>query len=73
MRAHVGDLLTLESMHVGEPRRTGLITVLEHEDGTPPYWVRWLDNGHEAFVFPGPEAHIDPPHTHSAQYHSAVP
>jgi hypothetical protein len=33
---------------------------LRHEDGTPPYEVRWLDDGHEALIFPGPEARIEP-------------
>ncbi|BCJ75835.1 hypothetical protein CS0771_53790 [Catellatospora sp. IY07-71] len=62
MRAHVGDRLVLEAIHVGEPRRVGVITELRHPDGTPPYMVRWLDTDRESMVFPGSEAHIEPPH-----------
>ncbi len=63
MKAEVGDRLIMESVHVGEPRRIGVVLELRHPDGTPPYLVRWLDNGHEALVFPGPESRIEPPTT----------
>jgi len=29
-------------------------------EGKPPYLVRWADTGHEALVFPGPDAVIHP-------------
>jgi hypothetical protein len=45
----------------------GVITALRHEDGTPPYVVKWLDNGHEALVFPGSDARIEPTHDSGAQ------
>jgi hypothetical protein len=61
MKAHVGDRLVLEAIHVGEPRRIGVITEVRHHDGTPPYIVRWLDNDHESMVFPGSEGHIEAP------------
>ena len=61
MNANVGDRLILEGTHVGDPRRVGVILALRHQDGTPPYVVRWLDDGHEALVFPGPDAHVEPP------------
>jgi len=61
MKAQVGDRLVMESVHVGERRRVGEILELRHPDGTPPYLVRWLDDGHEGLVFPGPECHIEPP------------
>jgi hypothetical protein len=61
MKAEVGDRLIMESAHVGEARRIGIVLELRHADGTPPYLVRWLDNGHEALVFPGPESRIEPP------------
>ncbi|GAA1388096.1 DUF1918 domain-containing protein [Catellatospora chokoriensis] len=62
MKAHVGDRLVMEAIHVGEPRRVGVITELRHTDGTPPYMVRWLDTGRESMVFPGSESHVEPPH-----------
>ncbi|MBO0819291.1 MAG: DUF1918 domain-containing protein [Nocardiopsaceae bacterium] len=54
MRAQVGDRLVLE----GDASRSGLIIGLEHEDGSPPYVVRWLADGHIALVYPGPYARI---------------
>jgi hypothetical protein len=60
MKGQVGDRLVLEGTHVGDPRRVGVITEVRHGDGTPPYEVRWLDDGHSALVFPGPDAHIEP-------------
>lgn len=61
MKAQTGDRLVLEGIHVGDARRVGVILAVPHPDGSPPYTVRWLDNGHEALVFPGSEAHIEPP------------
>lgn len=60
MNGHVGDRLILEGVHVGMPRRVGVITAVRHQDGTPPYDVRWLDTGAETLVFPGPDAHLEP-------------
>jgi hypothetical protein len=64
MKAQIGDRLIMESIHVGEPRRIGVILELRHPDGTPPYLVRWLDNGHEGLVFPGPESRVEPTTAH---------
>lgn len=54
MRAQVGDRLVPD----GDDSRSGLIIGLEHEDGSPPYVVRWLADGHIALVYPGPYARI---------------
>jgi hypothetical protein len=59
MKATVGDRLVLEGTHVGDHRRIGVITSLRHDDGSPPYVVRWLDDGHEALVFPGPDSRVE--------------
>jgi hypothetical protein len=56
MFAHVGDRLIVE----GDPGRTGLIIGTPHEDGSPPYIVKWLANGHIAMVSPGQFARIVP-------------
>jgi hypothetical protein len=61
MKAHVGDRLVEEGTHVGDHRRVGIITEVQHEDGSPPYVVRWLDNDHQALVYPGTDAKIEPP------------
>lgn len=57
MRAQVGDRLVLD----GDESRVGLIIGLHHEDGSPPYVVRWLADGHVALVYPGPYTRIMPP------------
>lgn len=59
MKAKVGDRIIEEGRHVGDLRRIGVITAVRHEDGTPPYTVRWLDTEHEALVFPGSDCHIE--------------
>lgn len=59
MHAKVGDRLVIEGAHVGDRRRVGIITAVAHEDGTPPYTVKWSDNDHEALVFPSSGAHIE--------------
>jgi hypothetical protein len=61
MIAQVGDRIVLESTHLGDDRRVGIITVVGHADGAPPYQVRWLDSGRTTLIFPGAEAHIEPP------------
>jgi hypothetical protein len=59
MHAQVGDRLVVEGTHQGDHRRIGVILELRHPDGEPPYVVRWLDDGHEALVFPGPDARVE--------------
>lgn len=56
MKANVGDWLVAKGTTTEQPEHRGMITEVGHEDGSPPYRVRWLDNGHEALVFPGPDA-----------------
>ena len=60
MIAHTGDRLVVPGLHLGDPRRVGVIVGVPHPDGTPPYQVHWLGTDHEALVFPGPEAHLEP-------------
>jgi Domain of unknown function (DUF1918) len=57
MNAHVGDRLLPEGR---EDCRGALIIGLQHADGSPPYVVRWLADGHVAMVVPGPYARIVP-------------
>lgn len=56
MKANVGDWLVIKGTTVDRPDQRGLITEVHSEDGSPPYVVRWLDTGHVATVFPGPDA-----------------
>ena len=46
MIAHIGDRLLVDGT------RVGLIIGVPHEDGTPPYIVKWLSDGHIAMVVP---------------------
>ncbi|MFD9389495.1 pyridoxamine 5'-phosphate oxidase family protein [Streptomyces sp. NPDC060000] len=58
MRAHLGDQLVIANTTTASTRRDGEIVGLRHEDGTPPYDVRWSDTDEVTLVFPGPDAHI---------------
>ena len=59
MFAAVGDRLVIRGHHLGEPVRDAEILEVKHEDGSPPYFVRWSDTGHEALVFPGSDAFVE--------------
>jgi nucleotide-binding universal stress UspA family protein len=59
MYARIGDRVVVRSTHLDGPIRDGEVIEVEHEDGRPPYRVRWSDNGHESLFFPGPDAYID--------------
>ena len=59
MFARPGDRIVVHSAHVDAPSRDGEVLEVQHEDGTPPYRVRWSDTGHESLFFPGPDASVD--------------
>ncbi len=46
MIARIGDRLLVDGT------RVGLIIAVPHDDGTPPYIVRWQSDGHIAMVVP---------------------
>jgi hypothetical protein len=56
MKAHVGDRL----MPDGDDSRAGVVIRLQNADGSPPYVVKWLSDGHIALVYPGPYARVVP-------------
>ncbi len=56
MYAHVGDRLLVE----GDEARMGLIIGVTQADGSPPYIVKWLSNGHISMVSPGLFARLIP-------------
>ncbi|MEU5460980.1 pyridoxamine 5'-phosphate oxidase family protein [Streptomyces althioticus] len=70
MRAHLGDRLVVESPATGVVRRDGEIVGLHHDDGTPPYDVRWSDTDDITLVFPGPDAHIQHTGTDTEHEHA---
>lgn len=52
MKAKRGDWL------VDADGRRGRITAVKHEDGRPPFLVRWLGAEREVLVYPGPDTRI---------------
>ncbi|MEU7059126.1 DUF1918 domain-containing protein [Streptomyces sp. NPDC046197] len=58
MRARVGDEIVVRGTTAGVVARDGEVVGLHHPDGSPPYDVRWADNGRVTLYFPGPDACI---------------
>ncbi|MFP5253247.1 MAG: DUF1918 domain-containing protein [Actinomycetes bacterium] len=58
MHAAVGDRLIVHGARVDDVNRDGEILEVRGKNGDPPYVVRWSDTGHEALVFPGPDATV---------------
>jgi Domain of unknown function (DUF1918) len=56
MRAHVGDRLVPDGDHA----RAAVVIGLRNADGSPPYVVKWLSDGHIALVYPGPYTRLVP-------------
>ena len=54
MRAHVGDQLVVGT------DRIGVVIGVPAEDGSPPYIIKWLNDGHIAMVQPDQYARIVP-------------
>ena len=64
MRAQIGERLCIHGRTVGQHDQEGEIIEVRGPEGEPPYVVRF-DDGHEKLVFPGPDAHIEPPERES--------
>lgn len=58
MQAIKGDVLFVHGRIVGQRDRRAQIIEVRGADGAPPYVVRYED-GHEAVVFPGPDAMVE--------------
>jgi len=54
MRARVGDRLVVEGDRVGE------VVGVPSADGSPPYIIKWLKDGHIAMVRPDQYSRIVP-------------
>jgi hypothetical protein len=61
VRAAPGDRLVIRSQQLDHAVRDAEVIEVRHADGSPPYVVRWSDTGHEALVFPGPDAYVEHP------------
>lgn len=55
MKAWVGDRLVTDD---ADDRRICEVIQLQHTDGSPPYVVRWLSDGHISLMFPGPYTRV---------------
>lgn len=64
MKAAIGDQIVVRLTRTGTARRDGEVVGLRHADGTPPFDVRWSDNGRTTVFFPGPDAHAVHPGVH---------
>ncbi len=53
MIAQIGDKL------LADGNRVGVIIAVTHEDGTPPYIVKWVSDGHVAMVFPDQHMRVE--------------
>ena len=58
MHAEVGDRIIIRGHRVGEHDRDGEVLEARGPDGTPPFLVRWDDDGHRSLFFPGPDASV---------------
>lgn len=58
MRARAGDTLVIHRRATGQPDRRGEISEVRSPAGDPPFTVRWDDDGHVSFVYPGPDAEV---------------
>jgi hypothetical protein len=58
MQASVGDRIIVKGHHFGEPDRDCEVIEVHGQDGSPPYLVRWEEDGHQALFFPGADASI---------------
>ena len=54
MRARVGDRLVVGEDRIGE------VVGVPSADGSPPYIIKWLTDGHIAMVFPDQYSRIVP-------------
>ena len=59
MKATIGDRLIIKGHHIGEPDRDAEILEVRGPAGTPPYVVRWEEDGHESLFFPDSDAMIE--------------
>lgn len=59
MYAEKHDRLVIRSLRIDGPSRDGEILEVPHPDGSPPYRVRWSDDGHESLIYPGVDAYVE--------------
>jgi hypothetical protein len=58
MIAKVGDRIVVGGRRAGQPDRHCVVLEVRHENGEPPYLVRWDGNEGEDLYFPGSDATV---------------
>lgn len=58
LHACVGDQLVILSARLDRTVRDGEIIEARGPGGSPPFVVRWADDGRTTLVFPGPDARV---------------
>lgn len=58
MRAHTGDWLILKGRPKSSAAGRAMVLEAHGPEGSAPFLVRWIESGHQALVFPGPDAVI---------------
>lgn len=57
--ATVGDRILVRSHHIGTPDRHAEVLEVHGTGGTPPWLVRWEDDGHESLYWPGTDTSVE--------------
>jgi ketosteroid isomerase-like protein len=56
--ARAGDEIVVRGTTVGVVTRDSEVVCVHHRDGSPPYDVRWAEDGRLTLYFPGPDGYI---------------
>lgn len=56
--ARAGDEIVVRGTTAGVVTRDGEVVGVHHRDGSPPYDVRWAEDGRVTLYFPGPDAYV---------------
>lgn len=59
MYACKGDRIVVRTQDSERLDRVGVVVEVDHDDGTPPYVIRWADTGELSLFFAGPDAFVD--------------
>lgn len=58
LRASRGDRLVIHGHQLGQPPRDGEILEAQGDDGSPPFLVRWEDDGRITSLYPSSDASV---------------
>lgn len=58
LRASAGDRLVIRAHHTGEAEHDGEILEVLGPEGSPPFVVRWKDDGRVSRLYPSSDAYV---------------